>query len=167
GAGAVGQFVTVVAVVERACETFAAVRRPAFGLDQFFHLVAPDRSVIGAAERPQIVQRAEDFADPAHVLLIGRGRRVARRRRGLLAGRLRGILLLGAGDGGRRAGLRRGRGLLCRRRWGRRAARAALLLALLLAQEFERRLGVGWNGRGQRRGKQQRKHKAHDHAVTP
>jgi hypothetical protein len=58
---------TPVATIEARDDLAAAFPARHFGVDQGLHLVAPFCSLVGAADRAQIVERAQDFAETLKV----------------------------------------------------------------------------------------------------
>ena len=75
-AGAVGLLEPAVAAVEARHHPGAAIGGLRLGVDQGLHLGAPAIGFLEAADRPQVVQGAEDFREPLQAVIQRRGRRL-------------------------------------------------------------------------------------------
>src|SRR6185312_2496129 len=91
----VGQLVGLIAAVEARGQPLFALRRGLLGVQKILHLVPPALLVFFAAERLQIMQRAEKLREPRQFAIIGNGASLRRwRRRGGLGGIVRFLLAL-------------------------------------------------------------------------
>src|SRR6185503_14649230 len=73
-AGAIRLLEPAVTTIEARDDLAPTIAARRLRVDKRLHLVAPLRAIIGAADRAQIVQRAEDLAQPRKVAIKGRGR---------------------------------------------------------------------------------------------
>ena len=79
-AGAISLLKSPETAIEAGHDLTAALAPGGLGVDQGLHLVTPFLPFIGAADRAQILQRAEDFGEPLEVAVKGGGIALGRAR---------------------------------------------------------------------------------------
>ena len=80
GASPISLLKTAIAAIEACDDLTPAFATWRFSVDECLHLIAPFRSLIRAANRTQIMECAQDFAEPLQVAIKGCRRLVLRTR---------------------------------------------------------------------------------------